>query len=142
MTMRLLERPVGLPAAASVLLAAAAFGVNDALGPRPVAWLFPYGTVLLYLPWLAALAFISSFATYWASQRGASRAARAIVAVSPALAMGSVVTVLALVVATAATLGGHQVHPRDAVGHFLVGWILLPSAVGLVGAAPFLRDHK
>ena len=136
--MHVFERRVGGPAGASVVVAAAAFGVNDAIGPRPMAWLFQYGTVLFYVPWLLALALISFLATAWATRMGASVGERALVSVSPALVMGSVVTVLALVVAMAASLGGHRVYPEDAIGHFLVGWILVPGAVGIIGAAPFL----
>lgn len=138
--MRVFQRRVGLPAA--VALAAAAFGVDDAFGPRPLVWLFQYGTVLFYLPWLAALALISAGATYWAGNAGASRAACALVAVSPALAIGGVVTALALAVAGIASLHGQRVYPWDAVGHFLIGWLLVPGGVGILGAAPFLRSRR
>ncbi len=135
------KRQVGLPAASSVVLAAAAFGLDQAFGPRPAAWLFKYGTVLFYVPWLGALVLISACAAYWARRSGASVPGRLFVAVSPAIFMGGVVTCLSLLVVLAASASGHVVHPMDAVGHFLIGWLLVPGAAGILGALPFLRTN-
>jgi len=132
------NRQIGLPAGASVLVATAAFGANMIFGPRPLAWLFRYGTVLLYVPWLIALPVVSASATFWAKRAGAGFGGRILVAVSPALLIGGVVTVLMAFVATAASMDGRRVYPVDAVGHFLIGWFLVPGAVEVVGALPFL----
>ena len=77
------NRQVGLPAGVAVILAAAAFGVNQAVGPQPVAWLFKYGTVLFYVPWLISLVLISAVAVCWAQRSGASVRGRLLVAASP-----------------------------------------------------------
>jgi hypothetical protein len=69
-----------------VLLATLVFGVNDAVGPRPLAWGFRYGTVLFYVPWLIALLPICACAAYWAKRAGAGVRARLIVATSRAIA--------------------------------------------------------
>jgi hypothetical protein len=123
-----------------VLLAALAFGIDDAFGPRPWALGFRYGTVLIYVPWLAALAPICAGTVYWATRAGASPRARLFVATSPAVFLGGTITLLAMCVATGAALGGHAIHPLDAIGHFLVGWLLVPGAVGTLAASPFLRS--
>jgi hypothetical protein len=136
------QRQIGGPAAACVLLATLAFGVDDALGPRPLAWGFRYGTVLFYLPWLVALMPICACAAWWARRAGASAGGRLLVAVSPALALGGAITVLAMGVATAASLVGHTIHPLDAVGHFLVGWLVVPGALGAIAASPFLGSGE
>jgi hypothetical protein len=134
------NRQIGLPAGVAVILAGAAFGVNQAIGPQPVAWLFKYGTVLFYVPWLISLVLISAAAAYWAQRSGASVRGRFLVAASPGIVIGGVYTVLALLVVLAASASGHRVHPLDAVGHFLIGWLLVPGVLGMVGALPFLRN--
>ena len=132
--------PARLPAVAAVLLAGAAFAVNQALGPPPVAWLFKYGTVLFYVPWLICLALITACTGYWARRSGAGFRERVFVAASPGIFFGGVYTALALLVVAAASAGGHTVHPVDAIGHFLIGWLFVPALVGLLGALPFLPD--
>lgn len=136
------RRQVVVPAGAAVLAAAVAYGVNTMFGPQPRAWLFEYGTVLFYVPWLIALSLISAGATFWARRTGASVFRRILVAVSPALVMGGMVTGLMAIVVAAASANGHRVYPTDAIGHFLIGWILVPGAVGLVGALPFLPSAR
>jgi hypothetical protein len=135
------RRAVEVPAAFAVLAAGIAYGANEALGPQPVAWLFAYGTVLFYVPWLIALLPISACAAFLARRAGASFRQRLFVAVSPAVVIGGVITGLTAIVVIAASLGGRQVHPMDAIGHFLIGWLLVPATVGVVGALPFLRDR-
>ena len=41
--------------------------------------------------------------------------------------MGGVVTGLMAVVVAAASANGHHVYPVDAIGHFLIGWMLVPA---------------
>ena len=48
--------------------------------------------------------------------------------------------VLMAFVVTAASIGGHQVYPIDFVGHFIVGWLVVPAIALLFGSLPFLRD--
>jgi len=124
-----------------VLLATLAFGVDDSFGPRPLAWGFRYGTVLFYVPWLIALLPICACAARWARRAGATPRERLLVATSPALVLGGSVTLLAISVAVAARIGGHAIHPLDAVGHFLIGWLLVPGAVGAIAASPFMGPH-
>jgi hypothetical protein len=136
------RRQVVVPAGVAVLAAAVAYGLNTMFGPEPRAWLFEYGTVLFYVPWLIALSLISACATFWARRTGASVSRRILVAISPALVMGGMVTGFMAVVVAAASTNGHHVYPLDAIGHFLIGWILVPGAVGLVGALPFLPSAR
>jgi hypothetical protein len=136
------RRQVTVPAGAAVLAAALAYGLNTISGPEPRAWLFEYGTVLFYVPWLIALSLISACATFWARRAGASLSGRILVAVSPALVIGGVVNVLMAVVVVAASANGHRVYPMDAIGHFLIGWILVPGVAGLIGALPFLSSAR
>ena len=44
------------------------------------------------------------------------------------------------VVVTGASIGGHRVYPGDFVGHFIVGWLVVPAIALLLGSLPFLRD--
>ena len=132
------QRQLGAPAACCTLAATIAFGVNDAFGPRPLAWGFRYGTVLFYVPWLVMLLPICACGAYWAKRAGAHGWERVVVATSPAIVLGGIVTLLAMGVAAAARMGGHVIHPLDAVGHFLIGWLLVPGVVGTVAAWPFL----
>ena len=57
---------------------------------------------------------------------------------SPAFVIGGVVTMLMAFVVAAASVSRQQMYPLDAVGHFLIGWLLVPGAVEIVGALPFL----
>jgi hypothetical protein len=42
------------------------------------------------------------------------------------------------IVVTSAHLSGHRVHPIDFVGHFIIGWLVLPAGALLIGSLPFL----
>jgi hypothetical protein len=132
------QKQVGVPAIASVIVATAAMAIDDRLGPPPHVLPFKYGAVVVHIPWLLALLLIGAGATLLARRAGASFSRRLLVAVSPALVIGGAVNVLMAFVVTVASLSGHRVHPIDFIGHFIVGWLVLPSIALLFGSLPFL----
>jgi hypothetical protein len=133
----LFQRTAGI-AAAAVVIAAAAMALDDRFGPPPRVLPFKFGAIVVHIPWLLALVVISGAATFLAQRAGASLSGCLLVAVSPALVIGGAVNVLMAVVVTAASIGGHRVHPIDFVGHFIIGWLVLPAIPSLLGSLPFL----
>lgn len=123
---------------ATVLAATIVLGIDGRFGPQPWVWDFKYGAVVVHLPWLAALFLISAGATFLSRRGGANLSQRVLVALTPALLIGTVTNLLAAIVVIAARIGGQQIHPRDFVGHFLVGWLLIPLGAALLGSLPFL----
>lgn len=134
------QQRVGVPALAAVIMAASLMAVDNAFGPPPIVLPFRYGAVVVHIAWLAGLLVIGAVAPFMARRVGASLAQQVIVAISPALVIGGAVNVLMAVVVTTAHLGGHRVHPVDFIGHFIVGWLVLPAGALLIGALPCLRD--
>jgi hypothetical protein len=115
--------------------------LDDRFGPPPMVLPFRYGAVIVHIPWLLGLFLIGAAATFLAWRIGASLAQQVIVALSPALVIGGAVNVLMALVVTVASIGGHRVHPIDFVGHFIVGWLVLPAIALLFGSLPFLRTE-
>jgi hypothetical protein len=136
-----LQKQVGVPAIAAVIVAMAAMAIDDRLGPPPRVLPFKYGAVVVHTPWLLALLLTSASTTFLARRAGASLSRRLLVALSPALVIGGVVNVLMALVVMAASISGHRVHPIDFVGHFIVGWLVLPAIALLFGSLPFLRSE-
>jgi TM2 domain-containing membrane protein YozV len=101
---------------------------------------FKYGAIVVHLPWLLALLLIGAGATFLARRAGAGLSTRLLVALSPALLIGGSVNLLMMLVVTAASMGGHRVYLIDFVGHFIVGWLVVPAIALLFGSLPFLRD--
>jgi len=134
----LFQKQARVPAAAAVLTAVAAMALDDRFGPPPRVLPFKYGAVVVHIPWLLALLVISAGATFLAQRAGANLSTRLFVALSPALVIGGAVNVLMAVVVTAASISGHRVHPIDFVGHFIIGWLVLPVIPSLFGSLPFL----
>jgi hypothetical protein len=135
------QKQVGVPVIASVIVATAAMAIDDRFGPPPRVVPFKYGAVVVHIPWLLALLLISAGATFLARRAGASLSRRLLVALSPALVIGGAVNVLMAFVVTAVGLSGHRVHPIDFIGHFIVGWLVLPAIALLFGSLPFLRSE-
>jgi hypothetical protein len=123
---------------AAVLAATIVLGIDGRFGPQPWVWNFKYGAVVVHLPWLVALLLISAGATFLSRRGGANLSQRVLVAVIPALMIGTVTNLVAAVVVIVAGIGGQRIHPRDFVGHFLVGWLLIPLGAALLGSLPFL----
>jgi hypothetical protein len=134
------QEQVGVPVIASVIVATAAMVIDDRLGPPPRVLPFK-GAVMVHIPWLLALLLISAGATFLARRAGASLSGRLPVALSPALVIGGALNVLMAFVVTAVGLSGHRVHPIDFIGHFIVGWLVLPAIALLFGSLPFLRSE-
>jgi hypothetical protein len=135
------QKQVGIPVIAAVIIAAAAMALDDRFGPPPHVFPFKYGAVVVHIPWLLALLLISAGATFLARRAGASLSRRLLDAFSPALVIGGAVNVLMAFVVTAASISGHHVYPIDFVGHFIVGWLVLPAIALLFGSLPFLRSE-
>jgi len=136
------RKQVGVPALVAVLLGAASLGIDGKFGPQPLVWNFKYGAVIIHVPWLLALLLISAGATFLAKRAGASLSQRVLVALSPALLIGTTLNLLTAIIITAASRSGQRIHPVDFIGHMLVGWLLIPTGAGLLGALPFLRGHS
>jgi hypothetical protein len=134
------QEQVGVPVVASAIVAAAVMVIDGRFGPPPLVLPFKYGAIVVHIPWLLALLLIGAGATFLARRAGAGFSRRLLVALSPALLIGGSVNVLMAFVVTAASIGGHRVYPIDFVGHFIVGWLVVPAIALLFGSLPFLRD--
>lgn len=124
---------------AAVILALGLMALDDSFGPQPVVLPFRYGAIVVHIPWLVALVLIGAVGTLLAKRAGASFRECVLVALSPALVIGGAVNLLMAVVVISASLGGHRVHPVDFIGHFVVGWLVFPSAALLLGSLLFLK---
>jgi hypothetical protein len=132
------QKHVGVPALAALVIASLLMALDDGFGPPPKVLPFRYGAVIVHIPWLLGLLLIGAAATFLARRTGASLAQQVIVALSPGLVIGGVVNLLMAIVVTSANLSGHRVHPIDFVGHFIIGWLVLPAAALLLGSLPFI----
>ena len=104
-----------------VLAALLSLIVDNSVGLRPLVWLnFKYGTVVIHVPWLIALFFISAVATFLAKRNGARLSQCLLVGISPALIIGTLFSLLMAVIVVMAASGGRRVYPRDFIGHMLV----------------------
>jgi hypothetical protein len=133
------QKQVGVPVLATVMVAVAVMAIDGKFGPPPLVLPFRYGAVVVHIPWLLALLLIGAGATLLARRAGANSSRRLLVALSPALFVGGTVNLVMAFVVTAAGISGHRVYPMDFVGHFIVGWLVLPAIPLLVGSLPFLR---
>lgn len=136
--MTLFQKQVGIPAIAGVIVALACMAIDDRFGPSPLVLPFRYGAIVVHIPWLLALLPIGAEATFLARRAGADFSRRILVALSPAILIGSAVNLLMAVVVTLASVGGHRIHAIDFIGHFIVGWLVFPAVALLVGSLPFL----
>jgi ascorbate-specific PTS system EIIC-type component UlaA len=119
---------------AGVLAALLSLVVDSNVGPRPLVWLnFKYGTVVIHVPWLIALFFISAVATFLAKRNGARLSQCLLVGISPALIIGTLFSLLMAVIVEMAASGGRRVYPRDLIGHILVSWLVIPLGAALLG---------
>lgn len=124
---------------AGVLAALLSLIVDSRVGPRPVVWLnFKYGTVVLHVPWLVALFFISAVATFLAKRNGARLSQCLLVGMGPALIIGTLFSLLMAVIVIMAASGGRRVYPRDFIGHMLISWLVIPVGASLLGTLPLL----
>jgi ascorbate-specific PTS system EIIC-type component UlaA len=113
--------------------------VDSSVGPGPLVWLnFKYGTVVIHVPWLIALFFISAVATFLAKRNGARLSQCLLVGISPALIIGTLFSLLMAVIVVMAASGGRRVYPRDFIGHMLVSWLVIPVGAALLGTLPLL----
>lgn len=115
--------------------------LDDSFGPPPKVLPFRYGAVIVHIPWLLGLVLIGAAATFLARRNGASLAQQVMVALSPGLVIGGAVNLLMAIVVTSAHLSGHRVHLIDFVGHFIVGWLVLPAGALLIGSLPSVLGH-
>jgi hypothetical protein len=135
------QKQVGVPVVAAAIVAAGVMVIDGRFGPPPLVLPFKYGAVVVHIPWLLALLPIGAGATFLARRAGASLRRRLVVALSPALLIGGAVNLLMAIVVTAASISGHRVYPIDFVGHFIVGWLVVPAIALLFGSLPFLRGE-
>jgi ascorbate-specific PTS system EIIC-type component UlaA len=124
---------------AGVLAALLVLVVDSSVGPRPLVWLnFKYGTVVIHVPWLIALFFISAVATLLAKRNGARLSQCLLVGISSALIIGTLFSLLMALIVVMVASGGHRVYPRDFIGHMLVSWLVIPVGAALLGTLPSL----
>lgn len=133
------QKQVGVPVVAAAIVAALVMVIDDRFGPPPLVLPFKCGAIVVHIPWLLALLPIGAGATFLARRAGANLSRRLVVALGPALLIGGAVNLLMAVVVTGASIGGHRVYPGDFVGHFIVGWLVVPAISLLLGSLPFLR---
>ena len=134
------QKHVGVPAIVAVTVAAALMALDGRFGPPPLVVPFRYGAVVVHIPWLLTLVLIGGGATRFAKRSGATLSERVFVAISPALMIGGAVNLLMACVVTVASIGGHRVYLSDFIGHFIMGWLVVPAFASLFGSLPFLRD--
>jgi energy-converting hydrogenase Eha subunit H len=134
------QRRVGIPVIAAVTVAVTAMALDGHFGPRPWVVPFRYGAIVIHIPWLLTLPLVGGGATLLAKRSGATTFQRLLVSISPALTIGGAVNVLMAGVVTVASISGHRVYPTDFIGHFIVGWLVVPAFASFVGSLPFLRS--
>jgi hypothetical protein len=135
------QKQVGVPVVSAAIVAAGIMMIDGRFGPPPLVLPFKYGAVVVHIPWLLALLPIGAGATFLARRAGANLSRCLVVTLSPALLIGGAVNLLMALVVTTASISGHRVYPIDFVGHFIVGWLVVPAMALLFGSLPFLRDE-
>jgi len=91
---------------AGVLAALLSLVIDSSVGPRPLVWLnFKFGTLVIHVPWLIALFFISAVATFLAKRNGARLSQCLLVGISPALIIGTLFSLLMAVIVVMAASG-------------------------------------
>jgi hypothetical protein len=89
-----------------------------------------------------ALFLISAVATFLARRKGANRSQCLFVGIGPALTIGTLFSLLMAFIVVMAAFGGRRVHPRDFIGHMLVGWLIIPVGAAFLGTLLTLVAFK
>jgi hypothetical protein len=98
-------------------------------------------SLVLYLPWLAALPLLGAATSYWSSRAGGQRSARIAVALFPAFAM---LAICCFVVITSAIFEPNAfiiTHPVNVVVT-VSNVVVVPAAALLLGSLPFLTPAR
>jgi hypothetical protein len=138
--MTMIGKQLILPSGVALGLATASLALEIGLGPRPAIWVTNAGAFVVYKIWPLALMLTGACSAWLAGHAGASKARRALVAVTPALYMlGAMLCVVASVFAMNLLKGmpSQRIY-WIAILTGLANWVALPGAALLVGALPFL----
>lgn len=136
-----------LPAMASLTGAALLLLIIQKLGVQPrIVWMQNSAqqkmAMVFYMPWLIALPAFGALGALLARRSQASTLHRLVAGTAPALAMLGAFAVLlpvSLVLDRTAHLSGF---PWIYFGLTMLNWIGLPALALLIGALPFLREHR
>ncbi len=125
-----------LTAAMSTLMIMTRFNIE----PKMI-WHGSIAVVQLYLPWLAALPFIGGLGAYLSRQAQGQMRARLVAALFPALVPFAV---FCPAIVVSAVLEHHLTWTVVPVAFAVLvfNWVLVPGAMLLLGALPFLRNSR
>ncbi len=130
-------RNLWLPGFVCLVSAMALVMILGSIGVRPHLLAVGSLSVVLYLPWLAALPLLGAATSYWSRRAGGQRFARIAAALFPAFAM---LAVCCFVVITSAIFEPNAfiiTHPVSIVVT-VSNVVVVPAAALLLGSVPFL----
>ena len=129
-------RTLWIPAMITLLAASVSLMILQKTGFRPnLIWKGPIA-VLFYLPWLASLPLAGAAGAYLAQRAHAPISRRLLVAASPALLL---LVVMSIVLPLDMIVDGFWWFRLVYFAVAVVNWVVVPGAVLLLGAAPFLH---
>ena len=131
-----------LPGFATLTAAMGTLMIMDRFNIEPkMIWHGSMAVVQLYFPWLAALPFIGGLGAYLSRQAQGQMLARLVAALFPALVPFAI---FCPAIVVSATLEHHLTWTAVPVvfAGLVFSWVLLPGAMLLLGALPFLRNSR
>ena len=141
-------RSLWLPGVAMLFLSAFILRLVMRAGWQPnVVWISPraplFGytglALVFYVPWLVMLPAIGALGAWWSRQAGGDRPVRLLSGLFPVVAILALL-LLGFLLAPFADPQVPMTVKLAALGAYLLGWVLIPGAALLLGAAPFLRN--
>jgi hypothetical protein len=121
--------------------AALAFGLlraATAAGLEPWVRIQEHGPLVVYWQWLPAFPILAAITTWWSVKQGAGAGERVVIALFPSLGMLSLV-LLAFLISLVIDAPVPLSVKIAGLGPYLLTWIVVPGALSLLGALPFIR---